>query len=117
MIWEMYFSLGGRKLVSPLRSHFYCSQTIQISLLQGGEAQWQRHDTEPAKGTRIRSLSNTLPLGGTAKLHQIQCLSAHSPPHIKYHPGLYQEETGLNVWFNKPAAKLIISIFTYFCHL
>lgn len=57
------------------------------------------------------------PLGGAAKLHQIQCLSAHSSPHLKYHPGLYQEGTGLNVWFNKPAAKLIIMFLCIFAIL
>lgn len=62
-----------------------------------------------AKGKRMRSLSNTLPLGGAAKLHQIQCLSAHSPPPVKY-----QEETGLNAWFNKPAATFTIISYQFY---
>lgn len=68
---------------------------MKISLAHRGEAQWQSHDTEPAKGTRIRSLSNTLPRGEAAKPCQIQCLSAPSAPHVKYQPGLHKEETGL----------------------
>lgn len=52
------------------------------------------------------------PLGGAAKPHQIQCLSARSP-HIKHHPVLHQEETGLNVWCDKPAAKFIITFLLF----
>lgn len=63
-----------------------------------------------ARGDQV-CVKHTL-LAGIAKLHQLQDLSAHFPPHIKYHPGLYGEETGLNVWFNKPAAKFIF-IFLY----
>lgn len=42
-------------------------------------------------------------------------VSAHSH-HIKHYPALYQEETGFNVCFNKPAANLQ-SLANIFLHI
>lgn len=73
---------------------------------------WRGSDTEPGTGTGRRGLCQTRFPWGAARLHHIQRLSAPSPPHINNHPGLYREETGLDVCFNKPAAKFSV-IFLY----